>query len=37
MFLRPCKAVYDHMVTLVTENEHLQFKDIHAEQTFLEW
>ena len=37
MFLRPCRAVAEHMVQLVTSEERLQFADVHAEQTFIEW
>lgn len=37
MFLRPCRAVAEHMVQLVTSEERLQFPDLHAEQTFISW
>jgi hypothetical protein len=37
VFLRPCRAVYDHMVEVATKEERLQFADLHAEQTFIEW
>jgi hypothetical protein len=37
VFLRPCRAVYDHMVALATNEERLQFSDLHAEQTFISW
>jgi hypothetical protein len=37
VFLRPCRAVYEHMVSLATKEERLQFSDLHAEQTFISW
>eukprot|EP00879_Flechtneria_rotunda_P013123 GHRR01013706.1.p1 GENE.GHRR01013706.1~~GHRR01013706.1.p1 ORF type:complete len:316 (+),score=43.52 GHRR01013706.1:100-1047(+) len=37
VFLRPCQAVFQHMLRLATENEELQFQDLHAEQTFIDW
>jgi hypothetical protein len=37
VFLRPCRAVYDHMVGLATSEERLQFSELHAEQTFISW
>jgi hypothetical protein len=37
VFLRPCRGVFEHMVKLVTEEERLQFQDLHAEQTFISW
>ncbi|WIA36569.1 hypothetical protein OEZ86_007861 [Tetradesmus obliquus] len=37
VFLRPCRAVAEHMVQLVTSEERLQFPDLHAEQTFISW
>ena len=37
VFLRPCKAVAQHMMHLVSSNETLQFSHGHAEQSFFDW
>lgn len=37
VLLRPCKAVAQHMMQLVSSNSTLQFSHSHAEQSFLDW
>ena len=37
VLLRPCPAVANHMMHLVSTNKTLQFAHQHAEQTFLDW
>ena len=37
VFLRPCKNVAKHMISLVKKNTTLQFSQGHAEQSFLDW
>lgn len=37
VFLRPCRALYEHMVGLATSVERLQFQRHFAEQSFFEW
>ena len=37
VFLRPCKAVLDHMLDLLDTDPELRFADSLAEQSFLNW
>ena len=37
MMIRPCKAVADHMMQLVTANPKYQFTNTLAERSFLQW
>ena len=37
IFLRPCKAVAQHMLKLVTNDALLQFQYTNAEQDFFDW
>jgi len=37
VLLRPCPAVAQHMMHLVSTNETLQFSKSHAEQSFFDW
>ena len=37
IFLRPCKAVFDHMLQLLITDKELHFSADFAEQSFLQW
>ena len=37
MFLRPCQAVAQHMISLASEHKELQFANRFAEQDFIAW
>eukprot|EP00877_Chromochloris_zofingiensis_P002761 jgi/Chrzof1/12486/Cz06g36010.t1 len=37
VFLRPCKAVFEHMVHLIRTKPELRFEKKHAEQSFFNW
>jgi lipopolysaccharide biosynthesis glycosyltransferase len=37
VFLRPCPAVCQHMMSILDSNPRLRFLNAHAEQSFLDW